>query len=121
MKPCTNKMASDMKLPTWKVLLLMCLSLKIFELPAANAFVPQSRNRNVRVHLNDDKLCTATALNMSARGTKTRPIIVGTSDYSNILFGKLQRAAAIFGTNIGSPISIVSDELSEGKKLNKCK
>ena len=119
MKPCTIKMASNLKLPAWKVALLMYLSLQILALPAANAFVTHSRTR--RVHLNDDKPRTATAMDMSARGTKTRPIVVGTSDYSNILFGKLQRAAAIFGTNIGPPISIVSDELSEGKKLNKCK
>jgi len=117
MKPCTIKMASNLKLPAWKVALLMYLSLQILALPAANAFVTHSRTR--RVHLNDDKPRTATAMDMSARGTKTRPIVVGTSDYSNILFGKLQRAAAIFGTNIGPPISIVSDELSEGKKLNK--
>lgn len=50
---------------------------------------------------------------------KGKPVILGTSDYSNILFGKIQRAASLFGTNLAQPFSILSqgDSLS---KLDKC-
>jgi len=51
-----------------------------------------------------------------------RPVIFGsTSDYSNILFGKLQRAANLYGTNLKQPLAIVKegdDVLT--KKLEKC-
>jgi hypothetical protein len=50
---------------------------------------------------------------------KAKPVILGTSDYSNILFGKIQRAASLFGTNLGQPFSVLSkgDSLS---KLDSC-
>ena len=52
---------------------------------------------------------------------KARPVIVGTSDYANILFGKLQRAAALWGTNLGPPTSVVvNDNGDKVGKLNDC-
>eukprot|EP00527_Entomoneis_sp_CCMP2396_P004286 CAMPEP_0198140680 /NCGR_PEP_ID=MMETSP1443-20131203/3815_1 /TAXON_ID=186043 /ORGANISM="Entomoneis sp., Strain CCMP2396" /LENGTH=330 /DNA_ID=CAMNT_0043803189 /DNA_START=46 /DNA_END=1038 /DNA_ORIENTATION=- len=66
------------------------------------------------------------ALFVSAHGlasvtppTAARPVVVGTSEYSNVLFGKLQRAAALWGTNLGEPMTIVSPGDKE-QKLSKC-
>jgi len=50
---------------------------------------------------------------------KARPVIIGTSDYSNILFGKLQRAASLWGSNLDQPMTIISDGDSE-QRLLKC-
>jgi len=51
-----------------------------------------------------------------------RPVIIGTtSDYSAILFGKLQRAANLYGTNLKQPLAIVKegdDVLAKG--LERC-
>lgn len=51
-----------------------------------------------------------------------RPVIIGTtSDYSTILFGKLQRAANLYGTNLQQPLAIVKegdDVLAKG--LERC-
>jgi len=39
---------------------------------------------------------------------KAGTVILGTSDYSNILFGKVQRAASLYGTNLNQqPLSIL--------------
>ena len=50
---------------------------------------------------------------------KAKPVIIGTSDYSNILFGKVQRAASLFGPNLSQPFAIVSKGDST-QKLDKC-
>lgn len=52
-----------------------------------------------------------------------RPVVVGTAtDYSNVLFGKLQRAGNLFGTNLGQPLGIVEEGDGDilAKKLEKC-
>lgn len=51
--------------------------------------------------------------------TTARPVIVGTTAYSNILFGKMQRAAALWGTNLGRPMTIVQKADKE-QTLTKC-
>jgi hypothetical protein len=43
------------------------------------------------------------------RPPKAAPFILGTSDYSSILFGKIQRAASLFGTNLCQPRTILSE------------
>ena len=50
---------------------------------------------------------------------KAKPVIFGTSDYSNILFGKVQRAASLFGPNLGQPFAVLSQGDSL-QKLDKC-
>lgn len=52
---------------------------------------------------------------------KARPVVVGTSPFCNILFGKLQRAASLWGTNLGQPMTIVDETLGDsGSALEKC-
>lgn len=62
------------------------------------------------------------AMSMSFSPPSTRPVIIGTtSDYSTILFGKLQRAANLYGTNLQQPLAIVKkgdDVLA--KLLERC-
>jgi len=48
-----------------------------------------------------------------------KPVVVGTSAYSNILFGKLQRAAALWGTNLGQPTTVITRNDKE-QNLKKC-
>lgn len=50
---------------------------------------------------------------------KAKPVIIGTSDYSNILFGKVQRAASLFGPNLRQPFTILSKGDSQ-RKLDSC-
>ena len=50
---------------------------------------------------------------------KAKPVIIGTSDYSNILFGKVQRAASLYGPNLRQPFTILSKGDSQ-QKLDNC-
>ena len=46
-------------------------------------------------------------------------MVVGTSEYSNVLYGKLQRAAALWGTNLRDPAAIVCPG-DNPQKLKQC-
>ena len=61
----------------------------------------------------------AHALALRAPPLPAKPVVIGTSDYSNVLFGKLQRAAALWGTNLGEPTTILRPG-DKGQRLNKC-
>uniref|UniRef100_A0A7S1ZDB2 Uncharacterized protein n=1 Tax=Trieres chinensis TaxID=1514140 RepID=A0A7S1ZDB2_TRICV len=61
----------------------------------------------------------ANALALHSPPLPAKPVLVGTSDYSNILFGKLQRSAALWGTNLGEPTTIICPGDQE-RKLQKC-
>jgi hypothetical protein len=50
---------------------------------------------------------------------EANPVIFGTSEYSNLLFGKIQRAASLFGTNLRQPLTIVSEGDSR-HELDNC-
>ena len=59
------------------------------------------------------------ALALQVPPPPAKPVLIGTSDYSNVLFGKLQQAAALYGTNLGEPTTILGTGDKEGK-LDKC-
>eukprot|EP00548_Thalassiothrix_antarctica_P004121 CAMPEP_0194144826 /NCGR_PEP_ID=MMETSP0152-20130528/13828_1 /TAXON_ID=1049557 /ORGANISM="Thalassiothrix antarctica, Strain L6-D1" /LENGTH=375 /DNA_ID=CAMNT_0038844831 /DNA_START=122 /DNA_END=1249 /DNA_ORIENTATION=+ len=58
---------------------------------------------------------TTTTYALVEQPLKANPVLFGTSDYSSILFGKLQRASSLYGTNLGDPLAV----LSEGDSLRK--
>jgi hypothetical protein len=64
-------------------------------------------------------LYASNALALTTPPPTARPVIVGTSEYSNVLFGKLQRAAALWGTNLQQPTTVVCPGDKSGA-LDKC-
>ncbi|KAI2511516.1 hypothetical protein MHU86_2952 [Fragilaria crotonensis] len=72
-----------------------------------------SQSRIRRARMNFTVYVVATMLLRFSVGLvtppKATPFIFGTSDYSNILFGKTQRAASLFGTNLRQPHTILSE------------